>query len=59
MVKPLQPTKTKQTTIPYMSVTEPPKAIDKAKVPATPAQLLHMFQPTQIMSIGPRFLLVA
>lgn len=53
IVKPLQPTMTKQTIAPYMGVTEPPNAIVKARVPATPAQLLQMFQPMQIVSSGP------
>lgn len=52
IVKPLQPTMTKQTIAPYIGVTEPPRAIVKARVPATPAQLLQMFQPMQSMSSG-------
>ena len=53
MVKPLQPTMIKQTMSPYIRVTEPPRAMVKANVPATPAQLLQMFQPMQMMSTGP------
>ena len=50
IVSALHPTIVKHTTIPYMRVTEPPWAMVKARVAATPSQLLQMFQPTATMS---------
>jgi hypothetical protein len=53
IVAALEPTKIKMIIRPYTRVTDPPEAMERAMVAATPAQLLQIFHPAPMIARVP------